>query len=57
MEHKWKGEDMNREDAREILEYLKSKGFCFCWTTQGRFITRGDCRKALGIELNKPDFE
>jgi hypothetical protein len=48
---------MNKQEAKEVLNYLKIKGLSFCWTIQGRFITRGDCRQILGIELSKQDFE
>lgn len=48
---------MDKSQAIELLNYLKDKGLSFTWTTQGRFITRTDCRKTLGIELNKMDYE
>ena len=48
---------MNKIDAKELLRELKDKNMSFGFTVQGRFITRGDCRKALNIELDKNDSE
>jgi len=44
---------MTIEYAKKLLAYLKNGNMSFTWTEQGRFITREDCRKVLGIELNK----
>jgi len=48
---------MTIEYAKKLLAYLKNGNMSFTWTEQGRFITREDCRKVLGIELNKKDYE
>ena len=48
---------MSKEYAKKLLAYLKHGKMSFTWTEQGRFITRGDCRKVLGIELDKKDYE
>lgn len=45
------------ETYRKILEYLKYKRMTFVFIQTGELITRGDCRLALGIELNKKDHE
>lgn len=51
---------MTQQEAKTILNYLKTtgdNGLSFCFLVDGRFVTRGDCRKALGIELNLKDYE
>ena len=51
---------MDKQEAKTILDYLKSQGehgISFCFLANGRFVTRGDCRKVLGIELNLKDYE
>ena len=51
---------MDKTEAKTILNYLKttgSKGLCFCYLANGQFVTRGDCRRVLGIELNLKDYE
>lgn len=48
---------MTKEYAEKLLNYLKNGNMSFTWTEQGRFVTRGQCRQILGIELDKQDYE
>jgi len=51
---------MKRSEAETILNYLKTtgeSGLSFCYLANGQFVTREDCRKVLGIELNLKDYE
>ena len=40
---------VNKETARDALDYLIEKNMAFCWLENGRLLSREDCEKILNI--------
>ena len=48
---------LKTDEAQDVLNHLIKTNQSFCFLSDGRFITRGDCRKQLEIDTNKKDWE